>query len=52
MGFMYFPDEVNKNIVKKSWIKSVYDWLFEESIVRTWIIVVILIFFNILIWSM
>lgn len=51
MGIMYFPDEVpygNKNNKKKkkNWFRVAYDWCVNESLVRLWTIVFILILLN------
>lgn len=50
MGIMYFPDEVPKGKKKNSWLRTAHDWLFEESVVRIWIIVFILMVLNFFLW--
>ena len=53
MGKMYFPDEVpNKKKKKenKSWFRVAYDWCVNESLVRLWTIIVILMLLNFILW--
>lgn len=59
---MYFPDEIEgkekekkkrneqKRTQKRNWIKVAYNWCFEESPVRAFIIVLILMVLNFLFW--
>lgn len=57
---MYFPDEIEgkdkerrnrrKKRQKRNWIKVAYNWCFEESLVRAFIIVLILMVLNFLFW--
>ena len=56
MGLMYFPDEIdrekrrNKKRRKTNWIKVAYNWCFEESLIKAWIIVLILMLLNLILW--
>ena len=57
---MYFPDEIEgrekgkrnrrKKRQKRNWIKVTYNWCFEESLVRAFIIILILMVLNFLFW--
>ena len=50
---MHFPDEIN-NFSKgknKNRLKAIWNWLFEESAIRIWIIYIILLILNFIIWG-
>lgn len=53
MGKMYFPDEIDnfKKEKSKNWLNAVWNWVFEESVIRTWVIAIILWVLSFIIWG-